>query len=777
MYDSLGNATSLTDVTGTVSYVYNEVGRVLKAILPNGRIIYYYYTNDKLSKVTMDGYEIVYSSSGKVLSFSINGVPVQQSNYTDIDSKELLQSVVYANGVTRSYEYNSDGSVSRITLGSGSVKYEYDSEGNLTEVLDEENLIKYIFRTETTSTEDEGAEENKRNYVDVCVENDEDWIVLYSYEVDEDGALLQFGTSLFSYTDNNAYLQSGTVKYRQQTINNYNGNVYLRNVSKKALDTGVESTLYSQEFTYFSNGLVKSEKITLANGTEMLYNYIYDEEQRLSSVSLNGVIQSTFEYDVNGWLKDDKNFANGVHYVYSYNTDGNLKARYVYYLQTDGSWKLVGAHPHKYDTTYRDEVLTGYNETYTYDEAGNPLTYFKQSTMTWNGNDLASYSNGTTTATYSYVDGLRTKKVVNGVTYLYSWQDDRLVSQVKLNENGQIAEKLVFWYDESNNLIGFVYNDTDVYTYVRNQLGDIVYILDNNGQIVVTYQYLATGRVYSITDTTSNKIGTINPFRYRGYYYDNESKMYYLKARYYCPDLMRFLSPDAPEYLDVDVANSKLPLNLYAYCENDPVQNTDYDGHCYYNSELNWCHDNWEYRYNYKRKKAPPLSKYLFSARFSVHLKNGGVMTFPKNYGLIRSYGTTRLYTKKVEFLSYKQLKDLVKLMEKDFLVSMIKDAIMSKAKDKIKKLIVKTLVKHGLSSLAKSVSVVMWVKEAIDIFGKGMKALILKSYRSYVKKCHGLYMYTILSNDRRIVPTCTYCEWMSEYTVNPTKSGFYIKK
>lgn len=578
MYDSLGNATSLTDVTGTVSYVYNEVGRVLKATLPNGRIIYYYYTNDKLSKVTMDGYEIVYSSSGKVLSFSINGVPIQQSNYADIDSKELLQSVVYANGVTRSYEYNSDGSVSRITLGSGSVKYEYDSEGNLTEVLDEENLIKYIFRTETTSTEDEDAEENKRNYVDVCVENDEDWIVLYSYEVDEDGALLQFGTSLFSYTDNNSYLQSGTVKYRQQTVNNYNGNVYLRNVSKKALDTGVESTLYSQEFTYFSNGLVKSEKITFANGTEMLYNYTYDEEQRLSSVSLNGVIQSTFEYDVNGWLKDDKNFANGVRYVYSYNTDGNLKARYVYYLQTDGSWKLVGAHPHKYDTTYRDEVLTGYNETYTYDETGNPLTYFKQSTMTWNGNELASYSNGTTTATYSYVDGLRTKKVVNGVTYLYSWQDDRLVSQVKLNENGQIAEKLVFWYDESNNLIGFVYNDTDVYTYVRNQLGDIVYILDNNGQIVVTYQYLATGRVYSITDTTSNKIGTINPFRYRGYYYDNESKMYYLKARYYCPDLMRFLSPDAPEYLDTNPATSRLPLNLYAYCENNPFNMVDLTG-------------------------------------------------------------------------------------------------------------------------------------------------------------------------------------------------------
>ena len=70
-------------------------------------------------------------------------------------------------------------------------------------------------------------------------------------------------------------------------------------------------------------------------------------------------------------------------------------------------------------------------------------------------------------------------------------------------------------------------------------------------------------------------IGNINPFRYRGYYYDVETGLYYLKTRYYDPEVGRFITIDDISYLAPDTING---LNLYAYCGNNPVMMVDPDG-------------------------------------------------------------------------------------------------------------------------------------------------------------------------------------------------------
>ena len=75
--------------------------------------------------------------------------------------------------------------------------------------------------------------------------------------------------------------------------------------------------------------------------------------------------------------------------------------------------------------------------------------------------------------------------------------------------------------------------------------------------------------------TDKNHIGNLNPFRYRSYYYDTETKLYFLKTRYYAPEVGRFISPDSIEYLDPETING---LNLYAYCGNNPVMYTDPNG-------------------------------------------------------------------------------------------------------------------------------------------------------------------------------------------------------
>ena len=77
----------------------------------------------------------------------------------------------------------------------------------------------------------------------------------------------------------------------------------------------------------------------------------------------------------------------------------------------------------------------------------------------------------------------------------------------------------------------------------------------------------------------TNGIGGLNPFRYRGYYWDSELNLYYLNARYYDPLVGRFISQDDIEYLDPEALNG---LNLYAYCINNPLKYVDYEGHAWW---------------------------------------------------------------------------------------------------------------------------------------------------------------------------------------------------
>ena len=109
----------------------------------------------------------------------------------------------------------------------------------------------------------------------------------------------------------------------------------------------------------------------------------------------------------------------------------------------------------------------------------------------------------------------------------------------------------------------------------RHPRRDVIGILDNSGNTVVKYTYDAYGnctRGY----TTNTDLADSNPIRYRSYYYDKDTGLYYLNARYYNPQWRRFISPDNTAYLDVENANG---LNLYAYCNNDPINYKDPSGH------------------------------------------------------------------------------------------------------------------------------------------------------------------------------------------------------
>ena len=107
--------------------------------------------------------------------------------------------------------------------------------------------------------------------------------------------------------------------------------------------------------------------------------------------------------------------------------------------------------------------------------------------------------------------------------------------------------------------------------------GDIVAILDSNGTTVVQYKYDAWGKPISKTGSMASTLGTVQPFRYRGYVYDEETNFYYLNQRYYSFLIGRFMSPDSVETLTTSLL-ALTDKNLFAYCDNNPVVRLDHGG-------------------------------------------------------------------------------------------------------------------------------------------------------------------------------------------------------
>lgn len=118
------------------------------------------------------------------------------------------------------------------------------------------------------------------------------------------------------------------------------------------------------------------------------------------------------------------------------------------------------------------------------------------------------------------------------------------------------------------------------YYFQKNIQGDVARIFNANGYLVARYVYDAWGNhtVYDVNgniNTDENFIGNINPFRYRGYYYDVETGLYYLNTRYYDPFACRFINADDISYIEPETING---LNLYSYCGNNPIMFTDPTG-------------------------------------------------------------------------------------------------------------------------------------------------------------------------------------------------------
>ena len=410
------------------------------------------------------------------------------------------------------------------------------------------------------------------------------------------------GTQKIGYTYGN--IKTGYMPDQVYCVN-WNDELKLQNyydnlgrVTRKSFNGNKDfGTVYTYENvgSKETSTLIKSIKTPI--GT---YTYEYDKLGNITSVT-DGTSTVSYEYDSLNQLTRVNDEKAGKTITYSY-TNGNITEQKEYEYTTGELGEEIAAKTWNYTDSTWSDLLTNFNGTQiTYDEIGNPLTIGSKN-LTWLGRQLQSITDGEKIIEYAYNgDGNRVSKTVNGVKTEFIYNGDILAGQITGDD------KIVFMYDNKSDIFGFIYNDTEYY-YIKNAQNDVIAIADENGNVLVNYTYDPWGKVISITDKdgnellqeptvdetattvadelitksatvdettkdvdTATKIAFLNPIRYRSYYYDSETEWYYLKTRYYSPDMCRFINADGY----VQTGQGMLDKNMFAYCENNPSSRID----------------------------------------------------------------------------------------------------------------------------------------------------------------------------------------------------------
>ena len=564
-YDAKGNLTLAQPATCSSSTSWSAVAN-------SAEVSYTYNSLNQLATISNDGttYTFAYDLFGDTSSIKIGSTTITSQTKNANNGK--VNKVTYGNGITVNYEYDVLDRVSKITYNSGSTVlttyiYEYDANGNLAKVIDSSSNRKTLYKYDLGG--------RMIGYIETDT-SASDNIFQTWYEYDDKSHL-----SEVIYVQDYAQ-SSNTYHSIQNYVYSYNNfeqlsSIEIKQTAETALDAYFVTLLYDTfdriitkevkitnnsgstnrvriggEYTYITNGSgLISKYITKVNGsTVSTYNYTYDNNGNITQITnANGTIQWKYTYDSLGRLTREDNRAASRTYVYTYNVEGNILKKTTYGFTTASgtpTTTLYSTYNYAYsDGDWRDKLTIYRNTSMTYDAIGNPLSYFNGTsmTMTWvRGRELATVTKGSDTIAYTYgASGLRISKTVNGVVHKYIYDGDMLISE-------QFGDTLLIYvYDEAGSPIGFKYRTTgyaigafDNYVFGKNLQGDIVAIYNTRGTSVATYKYDAWGNVISATGT----MASVNPFRYRGYYYDTETGFYYLQSRYYDPEIGRFINAD-----------------------------------------------------------------------------------------------------------------------------------------------------------------------------------------------------------------------------------------
>ena len=470
----------------------------------------------------------------------------------------LLTRTEYGNGLTISYTYDVLDRVTEVKFGSTLMySYSYDGEGNLQRMVDHQRDVTTVYYYDLTGRLIRSASDNGSEY-------------LYEYDLNNNLTKLHQSAGGSDWTTEYTYDKDNrpvTVTVNGKTItDSYNA------TGTRASRVYGFSTPYTVALTYLAgaNGSRTAMLQSYRNGSEAAYTYAYDDNGNVTSIT-KGSASASYTYDsLNQLTRVNDGFTNKTT-TYTYDNAGNILERKEYAYTTGELGAPTDTVSYTYDSAWKDKLVSYDGQTITYDEIGNPLSY-RGYTLAWEGKRLQSLSGNNTTASYTYDEqGVRSSKTVNGVTTTFSYNGSLLMAQVQGSGTSQV--KQLFSYDANGDVVSVNYNGTE-YFYLRNGQNDIVGLMDGSGNRVVEYTYDAWGKLISTTGTLATSLGADNPFRYRGYYYDTETGLYYLMTRYYDPEVCRFISAD----VYMSTGQGVLGGNMWAYCGNSPIVRYEIQG-------------------------------------------------------------------------------------------------------------------------------------------------------------------------------------------------------
>ena len=484
-------------------------------------------------------------NNGRLQKMTFGNDQTVQYSYDKFDRTTKEQ----YNNVTYEYAYDASGQLAKQTSTAGEeYNYEYDSLGRL---IRSNEYNDGTFEQRTEHIYDTSNRLTKQSWYNAG------GVTTMSYAYSTTTGLL---SSLNATVQNSSipvtYTYQGANQLRSKAIGS---------VMTKAYNFGTSSG-YRTALPNYVNYRDSSGNLIYGD------NCYYDSNGRLIKILDSGsstTTRATYGYDQQGQLTSAT--VGGTSYEYSYDTAGNIQSKKVGSTTTNYTYG---------NSAWRD-LLTAYNGGSITYSGGNPTKYYDGSTFTWTqGRRLATAKVGSTNISYTYdMAGVRSSKTVGSTKY-----DFTTLSGLVTRQTGG-GKTIDFVYDENNQPLAMKYNNT-LYYYVLNAQGDVIALADQNGNLIAKYSYDPWGKLLSVTpngwldeqNAYYLEVAEANPLRYRGYYYDAETGFYYLQSRYYDPEIGRFINADS--YASTD-ATGLLSTNMFAYCENDPVNRSDPSGEAF----------------------------------------------------------------------------------------------------------------------------------------------------------------------------------------------------
>lgn len=627
-YNQDNTLNSITKGNNIVTYTYD----------PYKEYVTIFNNKDKYNQSSSKNAEVKYFNSGNIKYMNDNNNPIYGFKYNCFNELQRVykdKKLILSNKSQKTQDTTLETVDTYFGDKKSSIQSTYDKLGRITKIEDEETITSFSYENDETKSsllnriigindgysgdEYEFTYDEIDNFQEKVTINDKLTKTVYSnnyleYEFNNSDKIIISASEeddkkkykcIYTEKELNEDKVIGSFEYaygydslgRINTKNNVYEIIEVHEERENDIDVNINKTITYKSGTTLPKKISYETEVNNSDVESFYYeNTSYDDKGNITGVHENEIREDdiilrnyTYTYDSFNRLTKETNPEFGT-LDYTYDT-------------ITGMPKEVKKNNNIIKTfTYDNGLLTEVNDngkinTITYDNYGNMITYVDKK-FTYNSRnqlhvyeilqpDLPLIERKEYRYIYEYnYQGVRYKKriiEVNGgrltslIDVNYYLDGNKIIGEDWVDANGNITTKFRYFYDMEG--ISEIRYDGYNFTLIKDSLGNVSKVL-HNGKIIGEYLYDAWGNniINKISDLNEEEEFVLNnnPFRYKGYYYDVETGLFWLSSRYYSPELCRFISPDDVEYLDPESVNG---LNLYCYCMNNPIMNVDPSGH------------------------------------------------------------------------------------------------------------------------------------------------------------------------------------------------------